>query len=142
MGRNDWDRRFSSVLAPDSKYFHCDEIIRPEFHLNQWTPQNGKTNYIIITTIRGNIYKGLETIYECKRILNQINRGSKIIWKIAGISETDEISYLLERKYRSTFKENDIQLLGPLQERELIREMRYADVFIHPSHIDNSPDGV
>lgn len=142
MGRTDWDRRISSVLSPRSKYFHCDEMMRSEFFLHQWVSQSHEINYIIITTIRDNIYKGLETIYECKRILNKMNLENKIVWKIAGIKKTDEISHLLERKYRCTFKENEIHLLGSLQEGELINEMLKADVFIHPSHIDNSPNSL
>lgn len=141
MGRTDWDRRITSVLSPNSIYFHCDEIMRPEFYSPQIVEKN-KSNYIIITTIRDNIYKGLETIFECKRILNEINLESKILWKIAGISEIDELSYLLERKYRSTFNDNGIQLLGPLQENELIKEMLKADLFVHPSHIDNGCNSI
>lgn len=142
MGRTDWDRRITSVLSPNSTYFHCDEMMRSEFYSHQWVHEKNKTNYIIITTIRDNIYKGLETIFECKRILNEMNLECKILWKIAGISETDEISYLVERKYKSTFNENCIRLLGPLQEKGLATEMLDADVFIHPSHIDNSPNSV
>lgn len=142
MGRTDWDRRVISVLSPNSTYFHCDEIIRPEFYLHQFVQKKSKPTFVILSTIRSPIYKGLETIFESKRILNEMNFECKIVWKIAGISETDEISYLLERKYRSTFNENDVQLLGPLQEKELINEMLGADVFIHPSHIDNSPNSV
>jgi hypothetical protein len=89
MGRTDWDRRITSVLSPDCKYFHCDEMIRSEFYSHKWAPKERKTNYILITTIRNNIYKGLETIFECKRILDEINAECKIVWKIAGINEAD-----------------------------------------------------
>ncbi len=142
MGRTDWDRRVSSVLSPDSRYFHCDEMIRPGFYSIQWSPKKDKTCYTIITTLRNNVYKGLETIFECKRILNEINSRLEIFWKIAGINSSDEITYLLEKKYKSTFNENEIQLLGPLQEGELIDEMLEADAFVHPSHIDNSPNSL
>jgi glycosyltransferase involved in cell wall biosynthesis len=142
MGRTEWDRRMVSVLSPNAKYFHCDEIMRPGFYLEQSVQRKNQPDYIILTTIRSPIYKGLETVFECKKILNQLNLQRKIIWKIAGISQTDEISNLIERKYRSSFNENGIQLLGPLHESELIKEMLRADLFIHPSHIDNSPNSV
>ncbi len=142
MGRTDWDRRITSVLSPDSKYFHCNEMIRSEFYSHEWAPKEGKTCYILMTTIRNNIYKGLESIFECKRILDEINAECKIVWKIAGINEADDISYLVKRKYRTSFDENGIKLLGSLQVRELINEMLEADVFIHPSHIDNSPNSL
>lgn len=142
MGRTDWDRRISSVFSPNSKYFHCDEMMRPEFHKFQWFNKNNKSEIILLTVIRNTIYKGLETVFECKKILDKIDLSCKIIWKIAGISTMDEISNLLERKYKCTFKENNIQLCGSLQESELIDEMLGADIFIHPSHIDNSPNSV
>lgn len=142
MGRTDWDRRITSVLSPNSKYFHCDEIIRPQFYSHNWMAKKDKTNYIIITTIRNSTYKGLETIFECKKMLKEVKPHCKIIWKIAGISETDEMPYLIQRKYVSTFNENDIQLLGALEEDELVNEMLEADAFIHPSHIDNSPNSL
>lgn len=141
MGRTDWDRRITSVLSPNAKYFHCDELIRPKFYSHRWIPKV-KHPSILITTIRNVIYKGLETIFECKKILNAINAEYKIIWKIAGVNDKDEISYLVERKYKCTFIEIGVELLGPLQESELIDEMLDADIFIHPSHIDNSPNSV
>ena len=142
MGRTDWDRRISSVLSPDSKYFHCDEIMRPGFYLNQWDPQKVRKGYIIISTFRNNIYKGLETIYECKKILINNFPDLEIVWKIAGIREEDEVSFLVERKYRGRFKDIGIQLLGPLNEDGLIAEMLSADLFVHTSHTDNSPNSV
>lgn len=142
MGRTDWDRRITSVLSPGSKYFHCDEMIRPKFYSHQWKEGRGHTKYIVLSTIRANIYKGLETVFECKKILNEMNLSDTISWNIAGIDETGEITYLLERKYGSTFRENGIHLLGSLQEQELISEMTDADAFIHPSHIDNSPNSL
>jgi glycosyltransferase involved in cell wall biosynthesis len=142
MGRTDWDRRLSSVLSPDSKYFHCEEIMRTGFYSNKWESQNNQTDYVIISTIRNNIFKGLETIFECKKILNRNFPKLSIIWKIAGIRETDEISNLVERKFKAKFKDNIIQLLGPLQEQELINEMLNANLYVHPSHIENSSNSI
>ena len=142
IGRTDWDRRLSSVLSPGSRYFHCDEIMRPAFYLLQWQPSSNETDFVIVSTVRNNIFKGLETIYECKKILNQNFPGYNIIWKIAGIIEGDEILYLIERKFKDKFKYINIQLLGHLQENELLGELLKADLFVHPSHIDNSPNSV
>ncbi len=142
MGRTDFDRRLSSVLSPDSEYFHCEEMIRPAFYLNEWRSKKADSDFVIMSTIRNNIYKGLETILECKIILNQLFTGCNIIWKIAGLKEEYEISYLVERIYKTKFRDIDIQLLGPLQEDELIGQLVNADLYIHPSHIENSPNGI
>jgi glycosyltransferase involved in cell wall biosynthesis len=142
MGRTDWDRRLSAVLSPDSKYFLCDEIMRPGFYIQKWQPQSNQTTYTITSTIRNNIYKGLDTIFESKKILSQNFPEFEIIWKIVGIKETDEISYLVERKFKAKFNDYNIQLLGSLNEDDLISEMLKANLFVHSSHIDNSPNSV
>jgi glycosyltransferase involved in cell wall biosynthesis len=142
MGRTDWDKRLSAVLSPGSKYFLCDEIMRPGFYLNHWQSRTLKKDYIITSTFRNNIYKGLETVFECKRILTRNFPEVQIQWKIAGITIEDEISYLVERKYKARLNDYDIQLLGSLNEDQLIELMMNADLFVHSSHIDNSPNSV
>lgn len=142
MGRTDWDRRITSVLSPHSNYFHCDEIMRSEFYLHQWQPKTTQTNYTIFSTIKSNVYKGLETVLECKKILAQNFPEFDIIWKVAGITEKDELSYLVERKFRTRLKDYNVQLLGPLLEKELINELLNADLFVHASHVENSPNSV
>ncbi|MEO6683140.1 MAG: glycosyltransferase [Ginsengibacter sp.] len=142
MGRTDWDRRITSILAPHSSYFHCEEVLRSEFYSKKWAPHLKRKKYVIISTIRNNIYKGLETVYESMQLLNKYHPQEKVIWKIVGTDETDEIAHILEKKYKSTFREHDIELLGSLNETDLIREMLDSDLFVHPSHIDNSPNSV
>jgi len=141
MGRTDWDRRITLALSGNSKYFHCDEMMRKPFYQHRWEQKKTK-DYIIFTTIRNNIYKGLETIFECMNLLQKRRKELNIVWKIAGISPNDEISNLIERKFNLTFLNLGIQLLGPLQESKLLIEMLGADLFVHPSHIDNSPNSV
>lgn len=143
MGRTEWDKRITLSLSPGSKYFHCEEMLRKEFYSHQWTSDSVNNNgCTILTTIRKNIYKGLETILECKKILQKNSPGLKVQWKIAGIAHEDEVAYLTERIYKEKFADYNIQLLGPLSVNQLIEEMLRADLFIHPSHIDNSPNSV
>ena len=142
MGRTDWDRRISNVFSQNSKYFHCEEVMRPEFYLHEWKTQYRQDKYIILSVFRGNIYKGLETIFECNRIIKERTLKYKITWKIAGLEPNDEISYITQKKFNSKFNENGIHLLGILEEKDLIQEMLNADLFVHPSHIDNSPNTI
>lgn len=142
MGRTDFDRRLSNVLSPDSDYYHCEEMIRPAFFQNEWHPPIRNKEIVIISIIRNNIYKGLETIMESKLILNQLFSGYNIIWKIAGLREEFEISYLVERIYHRKFGDIGVNLLGTMEEDELITHMLDADMFIHPSHMENSPNSI
>ena len=141
MGRTDWDRRLTSILSPKSRYFHCEEIIRRNFYLHEWKSQN-KTVYTIFSSIRNVIYKGIETIFECSKLLSESFPEFNFIWKVAGISPSDELIYMLERKYSGKFKNYNVQLLGSIDENALIDSMLDADIFVHPSHIDNSPNSV
>lgn len=141
MGRTEWDRRLSSLFSPKSKYYHCDEIIRNEFYTEEWS-QKGTSDFTIISVFRNNIYKGLETILQSQKILREYITGGNIIWKIAGLDRHDEIVYLAERVCKESFERNKIVLLGRLGANEMIQEMKNADLFVHPSHIDNSPNSV
>lgn len=141
-GRTDWDRRLTSVLSPAAHYFHCEEMMRPAFYLHQWTQGSNQRQYTLISVIRNVIYKGLETVYESKKMLDQVFPELEIVWKIAGIDKQDEIAYLVGRKYDGVYEETGIELLGPLQENELLNEMLNADLFVHPSHVENSSNSL
>jgi glycosyltransferase involved in cell wall biosynthesis len=142
IGRTDWDKRLSLVLSPDAKYFHCDEVMRPQFYSNKWVQPNFGNEKIIISVIRNSIYKGLETVFEAQKILWEQFPEQKIRWRVAGITANDEIVWLLEKKFKKQLNEIGLQLLGPLHEDELIIEMLKADIFVHPSHIENSPNSL
>ncbi|NVO20121.1 MAG: glycosyltransferase family 4 protein [Bacteroidetes bacterium] len=141
MGRTDWDRRIALVLSPGSSYYHCDELIQMPFHLSKWSFNTSK-EYTIFSTIRSNIYKGLETIFESMELINQNFPAQIIRWKIAGIKPEDEIANILERKNKKRFSDINIQFLGSLQTDELISELQLANLFVHPTHADNSPNSL
>ncbi len=142
MGRTDWDRRLTAVLSPDARYFHCDEIMKPEFYERVWKSKIASNEITIISVIRANIYKGLETILESMRILKESDRNHSFTWKVAGTSREDDVPYLVHRKFGVRCESVGIQLLGALGEIELADTMQEADLFVHPSHIDNSPNSI
>jgi len=142
MGRTEWDRRLVKIYSPESTYFHCDEILRNSFYTTTWKPIHKEDLIIIVSTFRPGIYKGLETICESKRILDHLIRNKKLVWQIVGTSEDDEIATIIRRKYSIDFSAIGIQLLGAMQEPELITILLKADAYVHPSHIDNSPNSL
>jgi len=140
MGRTDWDKRITSVLSPASQYFCSNEILRKEFYLNSWNkkPEAKKT---FISTIQANIYKGLETILQTAILLKNLDEFN-FSWVVAGISGQDEIVKIFEQKVGIKFKDANIILAGKLSVLELINTELESDLFIHPSHIDNSPNSI
>ena len=86
----DWDKRFISVVNPILKIFHIDAVIRDSFYKNQWnnTIIKGKP-LLLFTTFSGNIYKGLETIFEASNLLVKKNL-VKFEWNI---DEKSDVTY-------------------------------------------------
>jgi glycosyltransferase involved in cell wall biosynthesis len=140
IGRTDWDKRVSAVLSPKSKYFYGSEILRKDFYSNTWFQKPNETK-IFLSTIQANIFKGLETILACAIILKELDQ-FKFKWVIAGISDDDEMVRIFEKKAGRKFRDCNVALSGRVKAAELINIQLGADIFIHPSHIDNSPNSV
>ena len=140
IGRTKWDKEIVLNLAPDSKYFHCEEMLRKEFYgASIWKPIE-KEKKIIFSTLGNTNYKGLDIIAKSGAELQRVLK-NKIEFRIAGISENDEIFKIVQSKYGSDIN-NFVQPLGRLNPEYMIKEMLNADLFFHPSYIDNSPNSV
>ena len=137
IGRTDWDRRITRILAPNASYYFNDEMLRNSFYQNNWQP-NESGNKVIFSTIGDNPYKGLETIWGSIELLN---KSENIIWKVAGVDENSQITRILKSKFKEKVPKNLI-LLGSVNEKELVEELLNSDLYIHPSHIENSPNSV
>ncbi len=140
IGRTDWDRRLVSIMAPQAKYYHCDEAMRKPFWDTKWKPKKSRDKFVIASTIRGNLYKGLETVFEACDLLT--NRIGEIEWRVIGIIE--DTAYVKTARKKVNFKSSKatVKLLGKKTDKELVQELLDADLYVHPSHIENSPNGV
>jgi len=140
MGRTAWDKGIISVSSPGSFYYHCDEILRKAFYSHQWDKKQ-ESGKILFSTIQGNIYKGLDIILLTSELLNQ-KFGGNSEWRIAGVDNDEEAVTLWDKVKRKKFSENRVFFLGRMSVANLITELLSADLFIHPSYIDNSPNSV
>lgn len=140
IGRTSWDKRISRIFAPKSKYFHVDEILRDPFYLFSWRPHEmGKT--IKIHTTNGNSpYKGFETICHALSILNDLNYDVR--WTIAGIAEDDLIVHIVKKQLGKNYPKKGLILLGKLNAGQLVEKMLESDIYVMPSHIENSPNNL
>lgn len=139
IGRTDWDRRISRILAPNSTYFHCDEILRGPFYTHKWKPTKN-TKFIIHTTTSGTIYKGLETICFALNLLNRI--GFDVEWQIAGIKSDEHLVKLIKAKLKKDYPTKGLIYLGSLNAEKLVIKMLEANIYVMPSHIENSPNSL
>jgi len=141
IGRTAWDRRITSVLAPDRVYYHCDELLRDAFYKHIWEYNGGRKKLVIQTTNSNSPYKGFETICETLHILNTI-KDIQIEWQVAGISSGDSIVRVTRNKLKHKFPESGLIYLGNLNENKLVELLCKAQIYVSPSHIENSPNSL
>lgn len=142
IGRTCWDRRLTRLLAPQSQYFHNDEIMRSEFVLAQWSvPSRIRGKRVIIHTTADNVYyKGLETIIDTINHLKDF--GIQCTWRIAGVDADDLIVRVLQKRSGHLFPYDSIVFMGRLPAPDLIESMLDADCFVLASNIENSPNAL
>jgi len=140
IGRTDWDRRITRVLAPQCKYFHNDEILRNSFYNAEWRMPDNSETFVIHTTNGNALYKGFETLCHSLKLLNDY--GLKCEWRVAGISQSDLIYYLTKEKLNRDFPQHGLILMGNLSEYELVKSLLNSNVYVMPSHIENSPNNL
>lgn len=141
MGRTEWDKSLVKHFSPGSKYYIVPEAIRPEFldSLATWKGHyNNGEKAKFLTASQASSLKGNDVILYTARILkNQV--GLDFEWRIAGDRE-----YFMNRAKQVGIDPEDvnIRLLGFIPVDQIIEEMTKADMFIHPSIIDNSPNAI
>ncbi|WP_456379199.1 glycosyltransferase [Lutibacter sp.] len=141
MGRTKWDKSVSNLLAPQAKYFHIDEVLRPIFYNNK------KENYTkgqpikIISTLSPTIYKGLDMILKTAKLINETTNIA-FEWSIAGLNTDDILLKHFEKIFKISHKKQHITCLGKVAPEKLTDLLKTSDIFVHPSYIDNSPNSV
>lgn len=137
IGRTEWDRQVTSILSSNSKYFHCDEILREPFYVaDAWKPHE-RSKLILATTISSPLYKGFDLILKTATILSSMQSLS-FEWHIFGNINPK----LVERMCKVKAENVNVNLLGTASAEKLVEELLNADIFIHPSYIDNSPNSI
>lgn len=141
IGRTDWDRRIMSVMAPEAKYYHCDEVLRDVFYSAHWKNSYMGNDKIIIHTTTGDaFYKGFETICETLQLL--LGLGLNVEWRIAGLSNQSLITSVVKKKLKDNYPAKGLVLLGSLNKNDLVGRMLEAHAYVSASHIENSPNNV
>lgn len=142
MGRTEWDRRVVGVFNPKAQYFHVDEVLRPAFYLNQKINTNKDlTKLIIVSTISSTIYKGIDVILKTAQLLISETK-IEFEWRIVGVNDQDKLLKLFIYELNINPKSVNVEFLGISTSDQLIQHLKNADIFVHPSYIDNSPNSV
>lgn len=141
MGRTEWDREIVSLLAPQAKYYHCNEILRPEFYsAKKWKPKS-RDRIVIISILSDVMYKGIDLVFKSAKVLKSFS-SIDFQWKIIGLSSESGLIRFFEKHLGILSVAHNIHLQGRMGTSELIDELLDADMYIHTSYIDNSPNSL
>lgn len=137
MGRTEWDSQITRLFAPKSQYYHVDEVLRPVFYENagQWKRKKGV--FTLVSTITPVLYKGFDMILKTADLLAK-HTDLKFVWKVVGLDENSYFVKTLEKKLGVCGKDVNIDYQGVKGADELCEILLNADVYVHPSYIDNS----
>lgn len=141
IGRTDWDRRITHVLAPQSRYYIGNEILRSVFYSNIWSKKQFGDTIQIVTNMSGAFYKGFETIFRTAQVLKE-NTDLRFVWNIIGINEKNNIVKIVKRWKKANFYDFNIQLQGTQNEEEIVEILLGSDIYCQTSHIENSPNSL
>lgn len=138
MGRTDWDKSTSALLAPQAQYFYCSEMLRSEIYNSEktWHKHNGNRRRIV-SIISGTPYKGGDVILRAAKEL-KLRLDNKFDWYVYGINDFSLYSNV------SGIKPQDVNVHagGVINASQLVDVVCECDVFVHPSYIENSPNTV
>ncbi|MFV0469135.1 MAG: glycosyltransferase family 4 protein [Dysgonomonas sp.] len=138
MGRTQWDKNVANLLSfQKAHYFHCDEILRPPFYTASAWNFEEHALFKIVTTISKTDYKGFDLILKTARLL-KTNFNLNFEWNVYGIGEYS----FWEKKLKIKALDVDVFLKGVIDADQLVLSLRDANVFVHPSYIDNSPNSI
>ena len=140
MGRTKWDYALSNVLHPGRKYFHVEEALRYDFltTVKKW---NGidSSKIRLFSTGCSNFWKGPDMLLKTARILTQM--GVDFEWNVAGQMNA-EVKKCVEKKLKTTFAENNVNLLGFVQPDKLSDLLCNSSMYVHTAYIENSPNSI
>lgn len=137
MGRTLWDKNITFLFAPDSKYYYCSEVLRDIFYTSApWRLKN-RDKIIIVSTISKTSYKGFDLVLKTAKLLKE-HTSLNFEWNIFGVNEYKE----WEKKLGIKCSEVNVCLRGVADSVTLVKNIQDANIFVHPSYIDNSPNSV
>lgn len=137
MGRTNWDFEISRLYASSSKYFYCSEVLRDDFYTAMPWKRRNESKIIIISTVSKISYKGFDLILKTSKLLKELDI-LDFEWKVFGLSEYRE----WENCLKIISSDVNVSLNGIVSPKTIIDCIQNADVFIHPSYIDNSPNSI
>lgn len=141
IGRTEWDKSIALLFNPQVHYYIVNEILRPCFYERVWDKKSFSQPFIIVSTISPGVYKGYETLLHAAKLLKEYG-GFNFVWKVIGLSDSDNYARLCEDFKKIKASECNVQLVGRKTAEEMVELFLDVDLFCHTGHIENSPNSV
>lgn len=138
MGRTHWDKSCCELLAPNAEYFYCSEMLRPTIYYSKklWTQHQAHCKKIA-TLISKPIYKGSDIVLRTAKTLIE-NGFVDFEWIVYGVDNFD----ITEKITGLKSIDCNVKAGGIVNPDQLVESLTSADVYVHPSYIENSPNSV
>lgn len=139
LGRTAWDRAVLKAVRPDARYYQSQEILGQVFYDQEWDDPGPEAS--IFCTSGSSPFKGLETLLEALIILRRTT-GRAVRLRVAGAVQNGPMWPMVRRRLEDPQLRGAIDLLGVLPPAAIAQEFRQASTYVHPSHMDNSPNAL
>lgn len=139
MGRTDWDRDSTYCMQPKAKYFHCDELMRPEFYDERWRYHFGG-KMMIQSSISDEMYKGCDVALQAAAQLKRL--GVDFEWNVYGVKRSSRIVGFFSKRLGIVPEDVNLRFNGPVSGKAILEGLLSSDVYVHPSYIENSSNAI
>ncbi len=138
MGRTVWDKGIVELLSPKAEYHYCSEMLRPVIYNSDRIWQRREhSKKRIISIISSPVYKGGDVILRVAKLLKKY-ADFDFEWIVYGMSNLIDMQKLTG----VAAKDVSVYTMGIISANQLVDEMINADIYVHPSYIENSPNTV
>jgi len=138
MGRTLWDRAHLHSINPDARYYRAEEAIRRPFWDVRWDISRCRKRRIIYVN-PNHPRKGAETLFKAADILKRICPELEVAL-VGTISSRSGYGRYVKKEIGK--RNSYLCELGPLNAVEMAQELCRSHVFVSPSFIENSPNGI
>ena len=139
MGRTEWDKNLVRIFNPNAIYYYCGEMLRPEIYYSNkiWEFSEKKQTKKIVSVISDPLYKGGDVILRAAKILKDQLK-LPFVWHVYGVRDMKVWEKLVKLRHADV----NVFPKGVIGATQLVDVILDADVFVHPSYIENSPNSV
>lgn len=144
IGRTDWDRDCLQKMNPSLKYYHCGEVLKPNFYLKSggWKYENCSRHTIFVSQA-GYPLKGFHMIVSAVARLKSEFDDLKVY--VAGPDMTKSSSIYADylRRLLSQYRLCEtVVFVGNLSADEMISRYLDSNVYLSPSLMENSSNSI